>query len=143
MTLAGGLHEWKYMRSILLVEDHPAFASVLARLLSKTGDLEVTLVAKTAEIALQHLSEQEFDLALIDVFLPEMSGITLMSIIHDQYPTLLCMMLSGHMLDYYVKLAFKAGARGYVLKDNSAGILEGIRHVLKGETYVSKELRYA
>jgi DNA-binding NarL/FixJ family response regulator len=130
------------MMSILLVEDHPAFASVLARLLRKTGDLEVTLVAETAEIALQHLSEQEFDLALVDVFLPEMSGITLVGLIHDRYPDLPCMMLSGHMLDYYVKLALKAGARGYALKDNSAGIIEGIRHVLRGETYVSKALRY-
>jgi DNA-binding NarL/FixJ family response regulator len=129
------------MMSILLVEDHPAFASVLARLLRKTGDLEVTLVAETAEIALQHLSEQEFDLALVDVFLPEMSGITLVGLIHDRYPDLPCMMLSGHMLDYYVKLALKAGARGYALKDNSAGIIEGIRHVLRGETYVSKELQ--
>ena len=130
------------MMSILLVEDHPAFASVLARLLRKTGDLEVTLVAETAEIALQRLSEQEFDLALVDVFLPEMSGISLVARIHDQYPGLPCMMLSGHMLDHYVRLAFKAGARGYALKDHSAEILEGIRHVLRGETYVSKELRY-
>ena len=140
MPLAGELYEWKYMRSILLVEDHPAFASVIARLLHKTGDLEVSLVAKTAEIALQHLSKQKFDLAIVDVFLPGMSGIALVGLIHDQYPTLPCMMLSGHMLDYYVKLALKAGARGYVLKDNSAGILEGIEQVLRGETYVSKEL---
>jgi DNA-binding NarL/FixJ family response regulator len=128
------------MRSILLVEDHPAFASVLARLLGKTGDLEVTRVARTSEIALQHLSEQEFDLAVVDVFLPGMSGITLVGLIHDQYPALPCMMLSGHMLDYYVQLALKAGARGYVLKDNTAGILEGIQQVLLGETYVSREL---
>jgi DNA-binding NarL/FixJ family response regulator len=45
------------------------------------------------------------------------------------------------MLDYYVKLALKSGARGYALKDNSAGIIKGIRHVLRGETYVSKELQ--
>lgn len=124
------------------MEDHPAFASVLARMLHKTGDLKVTLVAKTAEIALQHLSEQKFDLALVDVFLPEISGISLVALIHDQYPGLPCMMLSGHMLDYYVQLALKAGARGYVLKDKSDEILEGIQHVLRGETYISKELRY-
>src|SRR3546814_2726628 len=54
-------------------------------------------------------------------------GISLVARIHDQYPGLPCMMLSGHMLDHYVRLAFKAGARGYALKDNSTGILEGIR----------------
>ena len=129
------------MMSILLVEDHPAFANVLARLLHKTGDLEVTQLAETAEIALQYLSEQEFDLALVDVFLPEMSGISLVALIRDQYPDLPCLMLSGHMLDYYVQSSLDAGARGYVLKDKSDEILEGIQHVLQGETYVSRELR--
>lgn len=131
------------MISILLVEDHAAFASVLVRLLRKTGDLEVTEVARTAEIALQKLPEQEFDLALVDVFLPKMSGISLVALIHDRYPDLHCMMLSGHMLDHYVQRALQAGARGYVLKDHSDEIIEGIQHILKGETYLSKDLRHA
>lgn len=130
------------MLSILLVEDHAIFASVLARLLKKTGDLEIAEIAGTAEIALQKLPEQAFDLALVDVFLPEMSGISLVALIHEKYPDLPCVMLSGHLLDRYVQNSLKAGARGYVLKDKSDEILEGIRHVLKGETYVSKELRY-
>ena len=129
------------MISILVVEDHAAFASVLVRLLRKSGDLEVIEVARTAEIALQKLPEREFNLALVDVFLPQMSGISLVALLHDRYPDLPCMMLSGHMLDYYVKLALEAGARGYVLKDHSDEIIEGIQHVLKGETYLSKELR--
>ena len=131
-----------HMISILLVEDHAAFASVLVRLLRRAGDLEVTEVAKTAEIALQKLPEQEFNLALVDVFLPKMSGISLVALIHDRYPDLPCMMLSGHMLDHYVQRALQAGARGYVLKDHSDEIIEGIQHILKGETYLSKELRH-
>jgi DNA-binding NarL/FixJ family response regulator len=129
------------MLSILLVEDHAIFAKVLARLLSRTGDFKVASIANSAEIALQKLPEQEFNLALVDVFLPKMSGISLVALIHDRYPDLPCMMLSGHMLEHYVQQALKAGARGYVLKDKSEEILEGIRHVLKGETYVSRELR--
>jgi DNA-binding NarL/FixJ family response regulator len=131
------------MISILLVEDHAAFAGVLARLLSRSGDLEVTEVARTAEIALQKLPEQKFNLVLVDVFLPQMSGISLVALIHDRYPDLPCMMLSGHMLDHYVQRALQAGARGYVLKDHSEEIIEGIQHVMKGETYLSKELRHA
>ena len=131
------------MISILLVEDHPVFASVLVRLLRKMGDLEVTEVATTAEIALQKLPEKKFNLALVDVFLPKMSGISLVALIHDRYPDLPCMMLSGHMLDHYVQRALKAGARGYVLKDHSDEIIEGIQHVLKGETYLSRVLRHS
>lgn len=129
------------MISILLVEDHAIFASVLARLLSKTEGMAVVRVAPTAERALQELPEQDFDLALVDVALPEMNGISLVAIIHEQYPDLPCMMLSGHALSHYVKRALRVGARGYVLKDNSSEIVKSIRHVLRGEIYVSEELR--
>ena len=91
--------------SILLVEDHAIFASVLIRMLRETGDLEVTATAKTAEEALQYLPERRFDLVLVDVYLPTMNGITLVALIHDQYPDLPCLMLSGHMLDHYVRSA--------------------------------------
>ena len=130
------------MLSILLVEDHQKFANVLIRFLSRTNNLMVTRHAATAELALEHLLSQKFDLALVDVFLPVMSGIGLVSLIHKEYPLLPCLMVSGHMLGHYVAQALAAGARGYVLKDDSAGILEGIQHIMKGKIYVSKELRY-
>lgn len=128
------------MISILLVEDHVIFASVLVRLLRETDHLEVSMVAKTAEEALRLLPAQEFDLVLVDVYLPKISGIMLVALIHDQYPELPCVMLSGHMLNHYVKGSLKAGARGYVLKDNCERIPEAIEYVLRGKIYVSEEL---
>jgi len=128
------------MSSILLVEDHATFASVLVRMLLTTKDLEITSVASTAEGALQVLPMQKFDLVVVDVALPQMNGISLVSVIRDQYPNLPCLMLSGHALAHYMTRALDAGARGYILKDNAKGIVEGIRRVLKGEIYVSKEL---
>ena len=129
------------MISILLVEDHAVFASVLARLLSKTEDMEVVTIARTAERALQELPAHEFDLVLVDVALPEMNGISLVALLHEEYPDLPCLMLSGHALAHYVHRALRAGARGYVLKDNSREIVNSIRHVLRGEIYVSPELQ--
>src|SRR5687768_16678681 len=130
------------MLSVLLVEDHQKFASVLTRLLGRTTNFKVTRHAATAELALEHLLAQKFDLALVDVFLPLMNGISLVGLIHEQYPLLPCLMVSGHMLGHYVEKSLEAGARGYVLKDDSAGILEGIQQIMKGKIYVSKELRY-
>lgn len=129
------------MISILLVEDHAVFASVLARLLSRADDVEMVKIARTAERALQELPEQEFDLVLVDVALPEMNGISLVALLHEEYPDLPCLMLSGHALAHYVDRALRAGARGYVLKDNSREIVNSIRHVLRGEIYVSPELQ--
>lgn len=140
-ALAGRSHPSETMRSILLVEDHAVFASVLIRLLHQTGELEVTHLARTAEDALQSLPEQQFDLALVDVLLPQMSGISLVALIHERHPELPCLMLSGHLLRHYVQSSLQAGARGYVLKDHAEDIVEGIYYVLKGETYISKKLR--
>ena len=129
------------MLSILLVEDHLIFAGVVVRLLNRMDDMQVAAVANTAESALQKLSSRNFDFVLVDVSLPQMNGIHLVSLIHSQYPTLPCLMLSGHAHIHYVNRALAAGARGYILKDNSSGIVEGIQHVLQGEVYVSPELR--
>jgi DNA-binding NarL/FixJ family response regulator len=129
------------MISILLVEDHAVFASVLVRLLGRTEDMEISKVARTAERALQELPEQKFDLVLVDVALPQMNGIGLVTLLRDQYPNLPCLMLSGHALAHYVSRALRAGARGYVLKDNAKEIVSSIRRVLRGEIYVSPELQ--
>ncbi len=88
------------MLSVLLVEDHQKFASVLTRLLSRTNNFKVTRHAETAELALEHLLNQKFDLALVDVFLPAMNGISLVRLIHKEYPRLPCLMVSGHMLGH-------------------------------------------
>ena len=130
------------MRSILLVEDHTTFAGVLVRLLLTTKEMEITTVAPNAESALQELLRQQFDLVIVDVSLPQMNGISLVGMIHEQYPALPCLMLSGHALAHYKNRALDAGASGYILKDNAKGIIEGIRRVLNGEIYISKELRH-
>jgi len=128
------------MISILLVEDHAVFASVLVRLLSRTEDMEIVKVARTAERALQELPQQEFDLVLVDVSLPQMSGINLVAALREKYPDLPCAMLSGHMSSQYARRALEAGARGYLLKDNPAGILTGLQPIVKGEIFISEEL---
>ena len=126
--------------SILLVEDHAAFANALLNILNKNGNMNVVAVADSAEKALEQLPELHVDLVLVDVSLPKMSGINLVAALHEKYPDLPCVMLSGHMSSQYARRALDAGARGYLLKDNPAGILTGIQHIVNGEIYVSEEL---
>jgi DNA-binding NarL/FixJ family response regulator len=129
------------MSSIIVIEDHEAFGKALVRLLSEKASLTVIEVIPTGEEALEKLPSLEVDLLLIDVSLPKMNGIRLVSMIHEKYPGLRCLMLSGHLTPFYVKRALEAGARGYVLKDDISGVLEGVERVLNGEIYVSKALR--
>jgi two-component system response regulator DesR len=127
--------------SVLVVEDHAAFAKALVRLLSQKADLNIVAVVQSAEDALAKLEQTKMDLVLIDVSLPKTSGIELARMIHERFPELLCLMLSGHLTPFYVQRSLEAGARGYVLKEDIPGVLEGIERVLQGEIYVSKALR--
>jgi DNA-binding NarL/FixJ family response regulator len=129
------------MSSILVIEDHAAFAKALVRLLNEKANLYVVEVVHSGEEALEKLPNIEVDLLLIDVSLPRMNGIRLVAMIQEKFPGLRCLMLSGHLTPFYVKRSLEAGARGYVLKDDISGVLEGVEKVLNGEIYVSKALR--
>jgi DNA-binding NarL/FixJ family response regulator len=124
----------------MLVEDHPIFAQVLLRFLQERGHLEVVSVARSAEEALDQIPDFELDLILVDVSLPVRSGISLVLLLHEKYPDLPCVMLSGHRSSQYARRSLDAGARGYLIKDHADQILEGIQHVLDGEIYVSQEV---
>src|SRR6266498_3180604 len=126
--------------SILLVEDHAGFAKALMTMLSQNPNLKVSAVAESAEAAFEQLRELKVDLVLIDYSLPNMSGINLVKEVHVNFPELHCAMLSGHLSTQYARHALEAGARGYLIKDDPAGILTGIQRILKGEIYVSEEL---
>ena len=132
------------MRSILLVEDHRIMAETLVRILRTRGKYEVADVAESAEDAIDWLSQQEssaqVDLALVDVVLPRMSGIELVSMIRQKFPNLPCLMISGRSSKQYVKRSMDEGARGYVLKDDLHDVMKGIQNVLDGGTYLSPRL---
>jgi len=128
------------MYTIFLVEDHKLMAQALVRILQQKGNFKVAEVAETAEEALERLPHLQVDLALVDVSLPHTSGIDLVSRIREKNPRLPCIMISGHNSSQYVRRSLSAGARGFVLKDNVEEVITGIRRVLEGGIYLSKEL---
>ncbi|MGE5072056.1 MAG: response regulator transcription factor [Anaerolineae bacterium] len=129
------------MTSILVVEDHPIFIQSMVRLLRERGKFDVT-TASSGEQAVEQLKENpNVDLVLIDVSLPGMSGIRLLRAVHDLKPGLPCLMVSGHLATHYVQQSMAAGARGYVLKEDIPGILEGINQVLSGGQFISQALK--
>ena len=127
--------------SVLVVEDHPLVGEAVARLLREKAHLVVAAVAMSGEEALLKLAKLRVDLVLVDVSLPTMSGIDLVEALQVSHPHLPCLMLSGHVASIYVLRSMRAGARGYILKGNSAAILEGVQRVLDGQIFLSKELR--
>lgn len=129
------------MKNLLLVEDHPIFAGVLVRALKQREDLNVVMVVDSAEKALELVPDLNLDLILVDVSLPKMNGIDLVSKLTQLYPHILCLVISGHLSTLYLRRSLEAGARGYAIKDSAKDIIEGIYQVIRGEIYISKELR--
>ena len=129
------------MTKLLLIEDHPIFVGVLVQALEQREDLNVVMVVNTAEKALEVIPDLNFDLILVDVSLPKMSGIDLVGKLTQMYPDVLCLVISGHLSALFLRRALAAGARGYAIKDSAKGIIEGIYQVMRGEIYICKELR--
>ena len=127
--------------SILLVEDHAGFAKALQNMLSQNPNLQIVAVAESAEAALHYLRGSRVDLVLLDYSLPDMSGVALLEKLQAAYPDLSCAILSGHLSLQHARRALELGARGYLIKDNPIGIMNGLPRILKGEIYVSEELR--
>ena len=128
------------MPSILIVEDHKIVAEVLADILRRSGKFEVAGMVHSAEDALERLSGQGVDLVLVDISLPYTTGIELVAMIHEKYPHIPSVVISGHNTSLYVNRSLEAGARGYIVKDDIHDIVEGIQRVLDGGTYLSKQL---
>jgi DNA-binding NarL/FixJ family response regulator len=129
------------MSSILIIEDHAILGKALVRLLTEKANQNVVAVVGSAEEAIEMLPGLHVDLALVDVSLPKMNGIQLVAYIREHFPAIPCLIITGHLIPFYLERSLEAGARGYVLKDDVVGILEGVRSVLDGGTYISKALR--
>ncbi len=129
------------MPRLLIVEDNASLAKSLVRFLREQADLTVAALVPTAEAALEQLNRLVVDLVLVDVALPAMNGIDLVATLHQQYPELSCLVLSGHDEIDYVRQALAAGAKGYVVKGDPLALLAAIACVLAGEIYLSEELR--
>jgi DNA-binding NarL/FixJ family response regulator len=127
--------------TIFIVEDHEMVRQVLGRLIQRSPDFTLCGEADSAEAALLQIPECQPQLVLVDVSLPGMSGIELIRILHEQYPTMWTMVLSAHAESVYAIQALQAGARGYVMKEKPEILMEALRRVRNGDVYVSEKLQ--
>jgi DNA-binding NarL/FixJ family response regulator len=123
------------------VDDHPLIRERLAELINSEPDLTVCGEAEDVAGALELMEKQAPDVAVVDVSLKNSYGIELLKDIKIRFPKLPVLMLSMYDEALYAERALRAGARGYIVKDEASGkIVEAIRRVLEGEVYVSEKL---
>lgn len=126
---------------VLIVDDHPIVRHGLTFLINNQDDLEVCAEAETIRQALAAASEVTPDIALVDLSLKDESGLDLIKDLRARHPSLPILAVSIHSEALYAARTIKAGAKGYVAKQEATfELLAAIRKVLAGQIYVSERI---
>jgi len=123
--------------TVVLVEDHPMFRERLAELINKEPDLEVCGEADNIRDGFDLITQRGAQVAIIDISLQGASGLELLKNLKAASVTIPVLILSMHDESLYAERALRAGARGYITKNEaSAKVMTALRQVLAGEIYV-------
>lgn len=126
---------------ILIVDDHPIVRQGLAALMNQQSDLEVCGQAADGREAMAQIKTLKPDLVTIDITLPDSTGLELMKNIKAQYPDIPLLVISMHDEALYAERVLRAGARGYIMKQEATEkVVEAIHRVLSGQVYVSDNM---
>ena len=125
---------------VFVVEDHEALRRKIELLLNISEDIICVGTAGSGKEALEATGEADFDVLLIDLSLPVVSGLDVMSRIRSLKPEAKCLVISGYSQREHVRSAMDAGAKGFVAKGDPAEITKAIRAVNSGQSYFSDDL---
>ncbi len=126
------------MINVMIADDHAIVRQGLKQILSETDDINVTGEAETGFQAIKIARQQDFDVMLLDISLPDRNGIDILKQIKKDRPNLAVLMLSMHNEHEFAIRALKAGAAGYLNKQSApAQLVVAIRQVAAGDKYVS------
>jgi DNA-binding NarL/FixJ family response regulator len=127
---------------IFIVEDHPVTRDGLIQLINYQNDLRVCGFAGTVAKAMGGVADAEPDLVMVDISLPDGHGIELVKNLKAHYPQAGILVLSMHDEGLYAERAFRAGASGYIMKQEPTDmVLVAVRRILGGETYLSPRMQ--
>ena|ERR1700756_123889 len=125
-------------KRILVVDDHPIVRQGLALMVNREADLVVCGEAEDATGAMLVVASARPDILIVDISLSGPDGLDLLKNIRTTHPTLPVLILSMHDELIYAERALRAGANGYIMKQEATEkVLVAIRRILNGEIYVS------
>ncbi len=126
---------------ILSIDDHPAIREGIAALIGRQADMELIAEACNGLEAIEQFRIHRPDVTLMDLQMPEMSGIDALSAIRGEFPEARIIVLTSYAGDVHVSRALKSGARAYLLKDMlRKELLDTIRAVHAGQKRLSPEI---
>jgi two-component system, NarL family, invasion response regulator UvrY len=128
------------MIRVLLADDHAIVRAGLCRLVEESGDMEVVGEASDGREAIRLAREMRPDVAVIDLSMPEIDGLEVISHLQPEFPDLPILVLTMHAENQYVVRAIEAGARGYITKQSAPEqLVQAIRKVHAGHLYLTAD----
>ena len=128
-------------RKVLVVDDHPIVREGLAQMINREPDLWVCGDAANMQRALQLIEALRPDILIVDISLDGPDGLDLLKHIRAQDPGLPVLILSMHDESIYAERALRAGANGYIMKQEATdNVLDALRRILNREVYVSPRI---
>ena len=139
--MATGTAPGKKIR-VLIVDDHPIVRQGIAQLINQEEDFSTCYEAADAQEALDIMASCAADILLVDISLEGVSGIELVKTLKSRHPKTPALVVSMHDENLYAERALRAGARGYIMKQEAtAKVLAAIRRVMGGEIYLSENIQ--
>ncbi|HWI57622.1 MAG TPA: response regulator transcription factor [Bacillota bacterium] len=128
-------------KQIFILDDHPVFREGLAQLVNAEDDLVMCGCAGTVAEALEALGRLKPDLVLVDITLPDKSGLELIKEVRSKDRKVKLLVVSMHDEALYANRVLRLGGDGYIMKqEGPAEIINAIHDVLEGHIYVSEEI---
>ncbi len=129
------------MIRILLADDHPVVREGFKQMLADYEDMLVTGEAGTSQEVLNKVHKNDYDVLLLDIFMPGRSGLEIISELKKEYPKMAILVISAYPEEQYSVRALKRGASGYLLKLTAPEeLITAIRAVSQGRNYISSSL---
>jgi DNA-binding NarL/FixJ family response regulator len=126
---------------IIIVDDHELIREGLKKVTAKESDIEVMGEASNSDELFELLDKHEVDIVILDISLPGRSGIDIITDIKIQAPDTKILILSMHPEDRFAVQALKAGASGYITKNNaSKSLVAALRKISDGRKYITSNL---